>query len=286
MNHHSCPATLAALQEWFLQAATSAAAPELPPSVDLEDLVRPGPREAAGERLEIYRRSYFERLTECLADDYPAVRFTLGTEEFRRRCREYILAHPSRHTNLNRFGRRFSEFLRRRATDPATGPSMVGAPFASELAELEWTLVEALHSPTGNPEAEPGGPPGAHSTPEPLGALSDVPSDALPHLRFVPNPSARVLTFEYPVNAYLQAFFRGEVPEVPQPSATAVAVVRNEYKIWRIDLQAQQATVLDRLLAREPLAAALEGVDVEPGDIQRWFRSWTSAGMFSGVELP
>ena len=40
---------------------------------ELENVVTPGPRLSALERLGIYNDGYFARLVECLRDDYPAV---------------------------------------------------------------------------------------------------------------------------------------------------------------------------------------------------------------------
>ncbi|MEK7821245.1 MAG: putative DNA-binding domain-containing protein, partial [Pseudomonadota bacterium] len=52
----------------------------------------PRPRSSAGDRLNVYRQSYFARLIECVADDYPALQYLLGEDGFVDRLRAAIEA--------------------------------------------------------------------------------------------------------------------------------------------------------------------------------------------------
>jgi hypothetical protein len=259
------------VQEWLLALITHPGSDEAASSqvatrfgaLSVEQVLSEGPRQSAVERLHIYRYAYTARLVECLADDFGAVRYLLGQQTFESMCRTYIATHPSQSPNLNVYGRDFPAFLRQLAHDWAV--------FAAELAELEWALVQVVHSQSSD-----------GLSPD---ALQSVPSAKLASLRFVPNSAVRLLRFEYPVNAYLRAFFLDEQPTPPQKQATSVVVVRAGTTLRRIELSAAQALLLARLLDAEPLLQALDGVDATPAQLQEWFREWTEFRLFAALEL-
>jgi hypothetical protein len=207
--------------------------------------------------------SYFSRLEECLADDYPAVKYALGDAGFEALCRGYVGAHPSRSANLNGFGAGFATFAGEQALENGA--------FIADLARLEWAVVEVLHAPT------PDG-----FSPADLGKL---PPARLQDVRFEPSPAARVLSVEFAVNGYLQAFRDAEAPGIPARRASTVVVARNGYQIHRFELERGQAAVLHRLLAGDPLGVALTGIDAAASTVQAWFRQWTERGVFAEVAV-
>jgi len=245
--------------ETGIQAQAELVAPR-----DVERFVRSNGIASALERLEIYQSSYFSRLEECLADDYPAVKFALGAADFEALCRHYADAHPSRSTSLNGFGSRFSAFARERSPAP-------GGLFVAELARLEWTIVEVLHAPAANGFS--------------MAELARVPNERLPDVRFQTTPAVRMLSFDYPVNAFLQAFLDGEQPRIPARSASTVLVVRRGYRIRRLELEQCQSTLLRRLISGEPLGPALSGITATEEAVQAWFREWTELGVFTGASM-
>jgi hypothetical protein len=259
------------LQAWFLAVATDPHGPAL--DDDLRRLVTPGPALSAFERVEIYAEGYRARLVECLADDYPALRYVLGIEAFEAFARDYVAAHPSRSPSLNAYGKHFAAFCRRSAAP--------WAPFAAELARLEWALVEAVHAPSTS-RFEPR-------------ALASVPGDAWNDVRFVASPTLRVLRFRYPVNAFFQSFREGREPTLPELGESAVAVHREELALTRLELSGAAASVLERLVDGTPLGrvlAELEASVADPAElaetlraIPRWFETWTASGFFSGIDL-
>jgi hypothetical protein len=153
-------------------------------AAEVDSRLTRGPRMTAEERLEIYRHGYSARLVECLADDYPALKDLLGEEDFESTARTYVERYPSHSPSLNRYGCRMADLL-----SPRGGPLDA---FASDLARLEWALVEAIHAP-----------PAPELTPERLAAVG---ADGSTDLRLVAAPSARLLRFGHPVNRYYQAF--------------------------------------------------------------------------------
>ncbi len=263
--------SLNTLQKWFMNVtmhpesveAGVEAQSSLVPTLELARVVSPSDGESPLERLAIYHHGYFARLTECLEDDYPSLRYALGPDIFSDVCRAYVNANPSREPNLNGFGRKMPIFIRELDLAPAC--------FTSELARLEWALVEALHA----------------AAPEPISAqmLMSIPEQELPNVRFEASDSLRMFSFEYPVNAYLQAFYEDRQPTIPGPELSSVAVVRNGYTIWRFDLKSAQSSLLSRLVRGEMLGAALDGIEASATEIQAWFSEWTKHGLFAGLRF-
>jgi hypothetical protein len=259
--HH---AGLRAQQIWLSDAVTEPNA-----ALDAARMLTPGPRLTATERLEIYRGGYRGRLVECLADDYPAVRYLLGKAAFETIAHAYIDRHPSRSPNLNAFGRWFPDFLATRNTDVGT--------FPPELARLEWAIVEAIHA--------------AASPPLTLERLERVTPQQWAAAILVPAASVRVLRFTYPVDSFYQAFRNDEHPTAPAAASSATLVHRRGWVVWRSELTPAMARLLEAIGAGSPLGEALASSvgGEDPGaqaSVTRWFQEWVSQGVFTAVELP
>lgn len=234
----------------------------------LEQVLTAGPQLCATDRVSLYHYAYHARLVECLVDDYPAVQVALGHDVFEQLARRYIEQHPSTGPNLNWFGRAFAAFCPRQAA------WLPQHRFASDLARLEWAMVEVIHSATAAPIS--------------MDALSGLPPEALADIRLEPSHSLRVLEFEYRVNPFMQATRRGETPEIPLPQWSATAVYRQGFRVWRMDLTRPMAGVLSALMAGETLGDALATLPdgVEENAVMRWFREWVQGGFFARVRLP
>jgi hypothetical protein len=91
-------------------------------------------------RLGVYCGGYAERLTEALAQTFPAVRAALGPRAFGRLVD--LLAHrsPSRHFSVRYYGEGLADLIAREIH----GPRGRGA---SELARWEWLLAAAFDAP-------------------------------------------------------------------------------------------------------------------------------------------
>jgi hypothetical protein len=276
--------TLRDAQVWMVSAITG---PEADASAsDVARYVTAGPRLSAADRFAIYRSGYHARLVECLLDDYPVLAAIMGRLEplddaFDILCRAYVDRHPSASPNLNGFGRHMASFCREGKVEGIPGFDDLRV-FASELATLEWSLVEVLHAETAAPLE--------------IAALQALPPEAWARARFTTNPALHVFRFEYPVNAVFIANRIEEiVPEIPAPSPNAVAVYRKDMQLWRMDLTPAMLGVLEPLLAGKTLGEALEAIEAEATDpeilaqtganLMVWFREWVDAGFFTRIEL-
>jgi len=223
-----------------------------------------GPLASAMGRLAIYHHGYQARLVECLADDYPVLRDALGEDAFDALCRDYIAAHPSQSPNLNGFGRHMATFAAAHGGEHAA--------FASELATLEWAIVEAIHA--------------ADAETLSLDALQSVAPERWANARLLANRGVRVLRFEYPVNWYFQAMRRGENPAIPATERSVTAVYRQNYVVWRMDLTAKMVNLLESLYAGATLEQGLASVpELEADEVVVWFRDWVAAGFFSEIDI-
>lgn len=243
-------------QKWLVEAIM--AKEESP---DVERYVTPSAKQAPRDRLHVYRHAYVARLIECLEDDYPAVFHALGRERAEELCREYIEAHPSRSFSLNVFGQSMPAFLRTK-----------GEAFASELAALEWSVVEAIHA--------------AESVKMAPDALAKIDPSDWGKVSLVASASLRLHQFEYPVNAYYQAFHDDKLEPnapLPGPSSERVAVYRLDMKIWRMALSPGQLALLGPLVRGVSLEEAFESDVGDEADVGAWFQQWTAEGFFSGT---
>ena len=209
-------------------------------------------------RLEVYHYAYRARLRECLADDFAGVRAWLGEAAFDRLCDRVITASPSRTKDLNTWGVALVEELRLRPR------------FVTELAALEWALVEAIHAP----------PPLVMDPAE----LAAVPVEAWAEASFAPSPTLRLLRFDWTANAVLQGLREGRRPR-PRRRETHVAVYRKGFVVWRMEVPADMAGVLRQLVAGVSLGEALATLpeDAAPERVMRWFTTFVAEGLFEGV---
>jgi hypothetical protein len=105
------------------------------------EFIKPNARLTSVERLEIYSRSYWFRVLDSLADDFPGLRAVLGQLAFNRLSRAYLTDCPSRSFTLRNLGARLEEWLR---TNQRYGGRTPG--LALDMARLEWAHIEAFDS--------------------------------------------------------------------------------------------------------------------------------------------
>lgn len=240
---------------------------------DAESMVTRSASLTAMERLEVYANMYYWRLVDVMYEDLRATHRALGADEYVRLARAYLHAHPSRTYRLGLLSRGFADFLAEEAEE------VPHRRFVAELARLERALEEVFSE--------------EHEDPITTKELEAVPPDAWPGAVFLFVPALRLLSFEYPVNAYYQAHLDDEEPSIPDPEKSRVLVYRSEQSVWRSELSLPQFVVLSRLCGGDSFGEALEactllpGVDVEAiiADIGSWFRKWAGLGLISRIDV-
>jgi hypothetical protein len=223
------------------------------------------------ERLGIYHDMYPLRMYDTLAGDYPGLEHFLGHGAFHDLVRAYTRVHPSRSYTLNRLGDHLPEFVR--------SASVRRPEFCHELARLELAVTHVFD------EAE---------TPRLTEAeIASVPPAAWEGAVLRPVAAFRLLTFRYPVNAYLQTVKDDDHDHHPKARLKDewVAVYRRDYGVYRLALSRPAHDLLSDLVAGIPLGEAIaralrSGGRRAPSETElfRWFREWVSAGIFRAVE--
>ncbi len=270
------------MQRWFQSVvvhpgtcaeavAASDAQADVPQGV-LADVILPSRTLTPIERLDIYHGMYPLRMEEALASDYPALKHFLGDRAFLELVLDYVQVHPSRSHTLNRLGDHLPEFLTTRA-------GLKRSEFCQELARLELAINQVFDAPETPPLSTE--------------AIAAVAPDAWERARLRPIKAFRLLSFRYPVNAYLQTV-RDENHDHPKARRKDewVAIYRRNFAVYRLDLTRPAHDLLRDLVEGTTVGEAVILALRRDGrrapseeELFRWFREWVSGGIFQSVEV-
>jgi hypothetical protein len=215
---------------------------------------------------------YLMRMEEALESDFPALKHLLGGHGWSDLVRDYVATHPSVSYTLNRLSDHLPEFVStwKGARRPAV---------CHDLARLELAIAEVFDAPEVEPLSD--------------AEIAAVPAESWEKARLAPIEAFRLLSFRYPVNAYLQSV-RDEDhahPELKRKD-TYVAVYRRDYAVWRQDLSLAAHDLLTDLVAGKPLGKAVAAALQRGGrraptteQLFKWFREWASGGVFKSIRL-
>jgi len=238
----------------------------------IEDVILPSRSLRPAARVEIYQAMYLMRMEEALESDYPALKHLLGGHSWSDLVRDYVAAHPSVSYTLNRLGDHLPEFVAQ--WGGAKRPAV-----CHDLARLELAVAEVFDAPEVAPLTD--------------AEIAAVPLASWERARLAPIEAFRLLSFRYPVNAYLQSV-RDESHDHPElrRKDTYVAVYRRDYSVWRHDLSQPAHDLLTDLVAGKPLGKAVAAALRRGGrrapttdQLFRWFREWAAGGVFRSVKL-
>jgi Putative DNA-binding domain len=192
-----------------------------------ESLAQGDARLSAVERLDIYADMYFYRIRDSLREQFPALHAVLGATHFHNLLTDYLLAHPPAHFSLRYTGADLPAYL---------GGHALGdeRPYLADLAALEWAILAAFDAPDGPVLTAP--------------ALTQVPPDRWPALRFDLVPALRRLELRWPVDEIWQHTQRGEALSAPPaPQALHVRVWRQNLRVFHRRIDVGEAAALEAL---------------------------------------
>ncbi len=240
---------------------------------NLEALVLPSKQLDSVERLSIYGNMYFSRLIEILAEEFPTVQHLLGKELFEEVVKDYVTRHPSTHYSLTRLGSKFPAYL----ADEAD--AVPDREFTVAVATVERAMEDVFDARRVEPIQ--------------FEDLTAIPIERWGDVRLQTIPALRLLQLDYPVNTYITAVRDNRHMDIPAATPACVAVYRHNYRVWRIDLDAQRFTLLAAVHRGESLGSALDLCaslpEADPASlmdaVSGWFREWTSEGLFCGALL-
>lgn len=187
--------------------------------------ILPSRRLNSAARLAIYQDAYRLRLTEFLANDYPALAAVLGDEDFAALASAYIDATPSLHRNARWYGTRLPDFL-------AAQPPWSELRIFADLAAFERALADAFDAADS---------PGLGAD-----ALASLSEGERPRLRLDFAPSVSVLSLAKQTGALYEAVIEGAEPTMPDGGDEETILVWRDATlspVYRI-LEADEASAL------------------------------------------
>ncbi len=90
-------------------------------------------------RFAVYRNNIYHSLTEALEEIYPVCQQLVGEDFFRMLAGHFIQHYPPTSPVLSEYGEHFAEFS-------STIPQLSSLPYFSELAKLEYQLLQLTHA--------------------------------------------------------------------------------------------------------------------------------------------
>jgi len=132
------------LNDWQLALETYLLGDQVAPGSALHGSLLGSPTLSVEQGLQIYHHAYRARLLDVLREDFPAVHYWLGDEQFDQLANAYLKANPSCHFSLRWLGERFADFIQHYLHSEQTLALV-------ELARLEWSFTLAFDSPDGEP---------------------------------------------------------------------------------------------------------------------------------------
>jgi hypothetical protein len=225
------------------------------PRLEVDDVVAPSPTLTAEARFDLYRRGYRLRLLECLRAMHPALRHALGDDLFDGFALDYLAVHPSTSYTLARLDEGFAAHLE--ATRPASGESWPD--FLVDVVRFERAFLEVYDG-----EGVEG---------VPVAGATDVVAAAAAGAAVAvdPVPCLRLLRSTYPVGDYVRAVRRGERPPLPLPRPTWLALVRRDWVVDVVPLEAESFAAL---------ADLVDGAATSDETVLGRVESWADQGLF------
>jgi hypothetical protein len=249
----------------------------------LNDVITPSARLSGAQHLAIYCRSYRARLLQCFQSMFPSLLYALGEDLFSRFAFDYLQHYPPHSYTLDQLADGFPRHL------AETSPN-ANAPvdqreswpdFIIELATLELAFLKVYDGPGTESQSLP--------DPRTMRALS---AEHFLALRPVPAPCLRLFTFRYPVRNYFLNARQKQMPQLPAPAETFVAMTRRNYRVVLHELTSSQYAFLavvsgrytvDQALNSPTFSAATKTESIET--VRGWLCDWVNIGCFLSVEV-
>ncbi len=247
---------LSDLQKLF----TESMHPDHPKKSDrkLSALLNPQGGDRGIERIGVYSEGYIARFQESLSEGFPTIRKILGDEIFADASKNYAEIFISQDYNLTWIGKYFPGFLKKSSI-------LKKFPYFVDLAALEWEVAKSFH--------------GALKNPADLTSLSKINPEHFENLRFEFQPTASIISSEWPIGDIWNAKKNLEVKKAPQD----VLVYRSGFKVLCEKLSAPEAKIFLNLQSGKTLGQAFEALTKKEAQqnlpVSEWFSNWASKGL-------
>jgi hypothetical protein len=222
-----------------------------------QQLIRPKSDFPADQQLSVYINAYRSRLIEVTAEDYPVLEHYLGADRFHSLLEDFVSNTRSSHFNIACYCHQLPDFVASQFGNDS---------FAFELAQLENALSE-LHDAEETEPLEPAD-------------LAGIDADVLMHCQLWPRKALQLFKFRHAVNHYFQSVQDEAEPQEVITEPGFLAVFRHEDLVWRMDLDADEYGLLQRLFSGESIAVALAASSQQTeAQVSNWFARWMRNGL-------
>lgn len=225
-------------------------------------------------QLSIYSYAYRARLSEVLANDFPAILVAIGEDYFNLLTSEYIKSHPSKYFSLRDFGTAFPNYI----ADIIQQETWKKMPWLYELALFEWSLGHAFDAVDNNLFT--------------IQDMSTVAAESWPTLKFKLHSSVQRLNFEWNIIEMWQALTADTPSEVD-----AEKDVSSPWLVWRENLSTHfRSMEKDEQIAFDTLAqdgdftdiceslANIINEDEVPLHAASLLKGWISQSLISSIQ--
>ncbi|MFT3773036.1 MAG: DNA-binding domain-containing protein [Minicystis sp.] len=223
------------------------------------------------EQADIYRRQFWLRHFDALAEDYPGLAALLGADAFDAFVTAYLTACPPRHPSLRDLGDRIVSFA-----EGYGGFEAEKRAAALEMVRYENAIVDVFD--------------GAEPPPLDARKLAAMPADGWDRARIVLSPLLVRARLAYPVHTYrVEARAAADesepAPPFPAPRPVCLALFRRELVVSFEELSPEAFTLLEALAEGAPLPRACEraaaGLDEAAAaalgaQVGAWFQQWAA----------
>ncbi len=233
------------------------------------------------EQVDIYRRQFWLRHEDCLAEDFPALRAVLGESLWDAFVRDYLTEIPPTAPNLRDLGAQAAQFLarwRELQSDGSTERQTLRA-LALDAVTYELAFVDVFD--------------GADPPPFPLAKLQALSPEQVARVRMQVNPLIKRMALSSPMHLYRKALRGGESPELPALAPCFIALFRKELVVHFEELTEPAFKLLGSLANGQTLTeacvVAAEGLDEAQqaelsAQIGGWFERWGGWGFLTDVQ--
>ncbi len=233
--------------------------PDLPNSEVLNHWIKPKAQMSALQQLTVYRDAYRYRLFDAVAEDFTVLRDYLSTPVFENLLHDLISHVTPSHFNIARYSEQLLPFLIN------TMPEDI---FAHEICQLELCILQMADL--------------ADSPALMQQDISQLQEQDLMQTIFKARTALRLMQFNYPVNDFYQASMQQTPLPKCVPQASYLVVYQDDEKIWRLDIDQHEYTLLSRLFSGKTVSCALASwPDAEANQLQQYFSKWMHHQLFA-----
>jgi hypothetical protein len=242
----------------------------------IEQQINHSVKMSAKAHLNIYQRSYLLRLHQCMASQFPALKYALGDNLFPLFVTQYLQSYPSESYTLNSLGDRFSKYLQNTRPDADQEIKEDWPDFMIELTEFENSLSRLfdLDVPDTPPDEQQ------------VKATLNTPDEDIQLV-----PVLQLFEHQFSIADYYRDYNDNLTPDLQLPQQSYSMILRRDYRLGLFDLNQAQFQFLQLLQKEKSIAQAKKMMTVSYGYTQQsittlwlcWREYFLDTGLFNEV---